>query len=163
MRSSAGGGGGGGGGKFDVVKLQRRDKSKRFYPTYQLLPAYSLGRLRYHDYGGEGYVITRRAAAHLLSFPRTLWEIDELISRFWDVGLSQVLYLNPPVVFHDEIYPSYIESVRRHVWRAHRRRRRRNPLVMGRGMMAGLSRAARRWMQLRELRKQDREIDPYSF
>ena len=95
---------------FDVVKLQRRNDRKRFYPIYQLLPGYNLGRVKFHDYGGYGYVITRQAAAHLLSFKRFHQEIDQLISRFWDTGLEQVLYVDPPVVFHDDTFPSYIES-----------------------------------------------------
>lgn len=149
--------------KFDVVKLQRNEP-KPFYPTYQLLPGYSLGRVKYHDFGAYGYVITLRAATHLLaSFPRTHWEIDELVSRFWDTGLKQVLYVNPPVVFHDDIFPSYIESGRRNARYAHRRLRRKNPLVMMRRTAAGVSRAWQRWKRFRELRKQDQGIDPYSF
>ena len=48
---------------FDVVKLNRRALKKIFIPCERLATGHRVGRVRYHDYGSEGYVITRDAAA----------------------------------------------------------------------------------------------------
>ena len=150
-------------GKFDVVKLQRRD-SAPYFPVHQLTPAHSLGRLKYYDRGGDGYVITRRAAVHLLErFSVTHWEIDQIIPRFWDNGLRNILYVNPAVVMHDELLPSYIEGKRLRARVEHRALLRRSPIVMARRAYAGVERGIRRWRIFRELRRQDRDIDPYGF
>ena len=149
--------------KFDIVKLQRNG-SPPYYPVYQLLPSHSLGRVRYYDRGGYGYVITRHAARHLLErFPTTYWEIDQLIPRFWDNGLMNVLYVNPPVVYHDDVLPSYIEAKRLQARLAHRRLVRRSPVAAARRLYAGAGRSVRRWFRFRELRRRDRDIDPYGF
>ena len=125
--------------KFGIIRLQRRNGSAPYYPVYQIQPPYSLGRVKYHDRGADGYVITRHAAEHLLErFPRMYWEIDWLIPRFWDTGLDKVLYLNPPIVFHDGILPSYIEPKRLPERIAHRRRVRRNVNIAARRFYAGV-------------------------
>ena len=150
-------------GKFDVVKLQRLT-SLPYYPVYQLLRSHSLGRVRYHDRGAYGYVITRYAAAQLLErFPHPVHEIDMIMPRFWENGLRNVLYVHPPVVFHDEATPSYIDHTRLPVRVAHKRAAKRNPIVIGRRLVAGVRRAVYRRIVFRQLRRQDRDIDPYGF
>jgi glycosyl transferase family 25 len=62
---------------FDIIKLNRRSQRKPFLPVGDLTTGHRIGRVRYHDYGNEGYVITRDAARHFLeSTPRMMWEID---------------------------------------------------------------------------------------
>ena len=97
---------------FDIVKLNRRTPSKPFVPCMQLSTGHSVGRVRYHDFGCEGYVITREAARRFLAAtPKMMWEIDQAINYYWDNGLN-VFYLDPPVVFHGGQGDSQIEADR---------------------------------------------------
>ena len=97
---------------FDVVKLNRRSLKKPFIPCESLDTGHRVGRVRYHDYGNEGYVITRDAARHFLeNTPMMMWEIDQAIPRFWENGLN-VFYVDPPVVSQDERGDSQIERYR---------------------------------------------------
>ncbi len=97
---------------FDVVKLSRRTPEKAFVSSMRLPTGHSLGRVRYHDFGCEGYVITREAARRFLaSTPKMTWEIDQAINYYWENGLN-ILYLDPPVVFHDDRGASQIEGDR---------------------------------------------------
>ena len=97
---------------FDVVKLNRRS-SRTFIPCERLETGHIVGRVRYHDYGSEGYVITREAARHFLeNTPMMMREIDQALSRFWENGLN-VFYVDPPVVSHDEQDDSQIERDRK--------------------------------------------------
>lgn len=105
---------------FDVVKLNRRSP-RTFIPCERLSTGHRVGRVRYHDYGSEGYVITREAARHFLeNTPLMMREIDQALSRFWENGLN-VFYLDPPVVSHDEQDDSQIERDRKLARKAHRR------------------------------------------
>ena len=105
---------------FDVVKLNRRSP-RTFIPCERLETGHQVGRVRYHDYGNEGYVITREAARHFLeNTPLMMREIDQALSRFWENGLN-VFYVDPPVVSHDEQDDSQIERDRRRARKAHRR------------------------------------------
>ena len=106
---------------FDVVKLNRRARHKTFIPCHRLSTGHQVGRIRYSDYGNEGYVITREAARHFLeNTPKMMWEIDQALPRFWENGLS-VFYLDPPVVSHDGEDDSQIEGDRKLARRKHRR------------------------------------------
>ena len=97
---------------FDIVKLNRRAPSKPFVPCVQLSTGHSVGRVRYHDFGCEGYVITREAARRFLAAtPKMMWEIDQAINYYWDNGLN-IFYLDPPVVFHEGQGDSQIEADR---------------------------------------------------
>ncbi len=103
---------------FDVVKLNRRSL-RTFIPCERLTTGYRVGRVRYHDYGSEGYVITRDAARHFLeNTPRMMREIDQALSRFWESGLN-VFYIDPPVVSHDEQDDSQIERDRKLARKTH--------------------------------------------
>lgn len=106
---------------FDVVKLNRRSLKKTFIPCERLATGHRVGRVRYHDYGSEGYVITREAARHFLeNTPLMMREIDQALSRFWENGLN-VFYVDPPVVSHDEQDDSQIERDRRLARKKHKR------------------------------------------
>lgn len=97
---------------FDVVKLNRRSLKKTFVPVSVLTTGHRVGRVRYHDHGSEGYVMTRDAARYFLeNTPKMMWEIDQALSRFWENGLN-VFYLDPPVVSHDKRSESQIERDR---------------------------------------------------
>ena len=150
--------------KFDVVKLNRSYGLLPYFPLYRFMRSHSLGRVKYQDHGAYGYVITRHAAAHLLErFPRPVHEIDWIVPRFWENGLHNVLYVDPPVVFHDDILPSHIEHDRTESRSNYRRLMRRNPLVFLQRIRAALRRSLRRFYLFRRLRKSDRDIDPSSF
>lgn len=149
---------------FDIIKLQRRYTHLTYVPVYQLLPSYSLGRVRYSDVGAYGYVITRHAAAHLLQrFPHPVHEIDWIIPRFWENGLRHVFYVNPPVVFHDDILPSYIDGHSERTRTVLRAQVRRDPRIAVRRLTAGMARHYRRWRGFQALRCMDRGIDPFGF
>ena len=150
--------------KFDVVKLNRSYRLLPYFPVYRFMRSHSLGRVRYQDHGAYGYVITKNAAAHLLEqFPRPVHEIDWIVPRFWENGLNQVLYVDPPVVFHDDILPSYIEQDRVESRAAYRRLMRRSPGIVAQRIRAALRRSVRRYYLFRRLRKIDRATDPASF
>ena len=106
---------------FDVVKLNRRSLKKTFIPCERLDTGHRVGRVRYSDYGSEGYVITREAARHFLeNTPMMMREIDQALSRFWENGLN-VFYVDPPVISHDEQDDSQIERDRRLARKEHMR------------------------------------------
>ncbi len=97
---------------FDIVKLNRRSLKKTFVPVSVLTTGHRVGRVRYHDHGSEGYVMTRDAARYFLeNTPKMMWEVDQALSRFWENGLN-VFYLDPPVVSHDARSESQIERDR---------------------------------------------------
>ena len=97
---------------FDVIKLNRRTPSKPFVPCMRLSTGHRVGRVRYHDFGCEGYVMTRTAARRFLdATPTMMWEIDQAINYYWDNGLN-IFYLDPPVVFHGGQGDSQIEADR---------------------------------------------------
>jgi len=127
---------------FDVVKLNRRS-SRTFIPCERLSTGHRVGRVRYHDYGNEGYVITREAARHFLeNTPMMMWEIDQAIPRFWENGLN-VFYVDPPVVSEDERNDSQIERYRA----LSRKKQRRNDgviFVVWRRVVSAIARDIRR-------------------
>ena len=74
---------------FDIVKLQRRNLRRPFIPTMSLPTGHRLGRVRFSDFGSEGYVITREAARLLLErIPRMVRDMDHELSYFWENGPS---------------------------------------------------------------------------
>lgn len=141
---------------FDVVILQRRNLRKRFIACTALTSGHKLGRVRFADYGSNGYVITRIAAERFLgNNHRMTREIDQTLSRFWDNGLN-VMYVDPPVVSHDEEMDSQIEKARR-VNRSTHRQARRRPSVLARRLATGIFRDIRRRIAFRKLLRDDRK------
>ena len=141
---------------FDTVVLQRRNPRRRFVPSVSLPTGHTLGRVRFADYGSNGYVITRDAARRFLEqTPRMIREIDQALSRFWDSGLN-VLYVHPPVVSHDWALESQIEETR-HAKRVAHRPARRTPIVFSRRLAAAVSRDIRRRIIFRRLLREDRK------
>ena len=149
---------------FDIVVLQRRNPRRTFVPCLSLPTGHVLGRVRFADYGSNGYVITRDAARRFLErTPRMVREIDQALSRFWDNGLN-VLYVHPPVVSHDRALESQIEETRDPNRAVHRPARRR-PIVFARRLTTAVSRDIRRRILFRRLLRADRskfgEPPPY--
>ena len=143
-------------GMFDIVKLQRRNLRKPFVPTVTLPTGHRLGRIRFSDFGSEGYVITREAARLLLArTPRMVREIDHVLSRFWESGLA-VLYMDPPVVREDATNFSQIEETRSEERLSHRRRRRREPAVLLRRVAGIIYHDVWRRVAFRRLIRSDR-------
>lgn len=104
---------------FDIVKLNRRSMNKAFIPYRRLTTEHHIGRIRYHDFGAEGYVVTREAACRFLEMtPKMMWTIDQAINNYWENGLN-IYYLDPPVVMHHG-HDSQIEEGRRRSRELHR-------------------------------------------
>ena len=143
---------------FDVVKLNRRS-SRTFIPCERLSTGHRVGRVRYHDYGNEGYVITREAARHFLeNTPMMMWEIDQAIPRFWENGLN-VFYVDPPVVSEDERNDSQIERYRA----LSRKKQRRNDgviFVVWRRFVSAIARDIRRRAAFRRLLRGEIGVTP---
>lgn len=143
-------------GLFDIVVLQRRNPGRKFVPCTALPTGHALGRVRFADYGSNGYVITRDAARRFLErTPRMVREIDQALSRFWDNGLN-VLYVHPPVVSHDRALESQIEETRCERRSLHRSARRR-PVVLARRLATGVARDVQRRLVFRRLLRADRK------
>lgn len=95
---------------FDIVKLSWRQRKAKFHKCVQLLPSFSIGIIKGYDRGSDGYVISRKAARHLVeSFPKMKWRMDHLISRYWENGLV-VGIVNPPVVIENVVLNSQISD-----------------------------------------------------
>lgn len=144
---------------FDVIKLNRRSLKKTFIPCERLATGHRVGRVRYHDYGSEGYVITREAARHFLeNTPMMMREIDQALSRFWENGLN-VFYLEPPVVSHDEQDDSQIERDRK---LARKKQKRADGVlfVAWRRAMSAVSRDIRRRIAFRRLMRGEIGVTP---
>ena len=144
---------------FDVVKLNRRSP-RTFIPCERLDTGHRVGRVRYHDYGSEGYVITRDAARHFLeNTPKMMREIDQALSRFWENGLN-VFYVDPPVVSHDEQDDSQIERERRLARKEHKRAEGVIP-VTWRRVVSAVSRDIRRRIAFRRLMRGEIGVTPW--
>ena len=141
---------------FDIVKLQRRNLRRPFIPTMALPTGHRLGRIRFSDFGSEGYVITREAARLLLErIPRMVRDMDHELSYFWENGLN-VLYLDPPVVREDTAYGSQIQETRSAERLEHRRERLRRPTVLARRVKALIANDIRRRIAFRRVLQSDR-------
>ena len=142
-------------GMFDIVKLQRRNARRPFFPTVALGTGHRLGRVRFSDFGSEGYVITREAARLLLDrTPRMVREIDHVLSRFWESGLN-VFYIDPPVAREEGANDSQIHLTRHQQRLAHRRERRRHPALLARRLRSIICGDIRRRIAFRRLRQSD--------
>lgn len=88
-------------GRFDVINLHDR-KGRPLIDIAQISDSHRLTTTRYNAIGTVSYVISRKAAKHLLdlSFP-VLFEVDVLMNRWWDHGL-QTLVVAPQVVREDD-------------------------------------------------------------
>ena len=146
--------------EFDIVKLQRRNLRRPFIPTISLPTGHRLGRVRFSDFGSEGYVITRDAARHLIErIPRMIRDLDHELSYFWENGLN-VLYLDPPVVREDREYGSQIQDTRSAERLAHRRERLRQPSKLAQRIKGAVANDLRRRIAFRRLLRSDRSMEP---
>ena len=135
---------------FDVIRMNRRSPKKTFIPSERLTSQHKAGRVRYSDYGSEGYVITRDAARRFLATtPKMMWEIDQALSRFWENGLN-VFYVDPPVVFHNEKDDSQIENDRKRS-RGKQRNTDGTAYVLWRREIAATNRKVRQRLAFRRL------------
>ena len=145
---------------FDIVKLQRRNLRRPFIPTISLPTGHRLGRVRFSDFGSEGYVITREAARLLLErIPRMVRDLDHELSYFWENGLN-VHYLDPPVVREDRESDSQIQETRSAERLVHRRERLRRPTILARRVKAIITNDLRRRIAFRRVLRSDRDDAP---
>ena len=145
---------------FDVVKLSRRAPTKSFVPCQRLPTGHRVGRIRYSDYGNEGYVLTREAARHFLEHtPKMIREIDQAIPRFWESGLN-VFYVDPPVVSHGEQNDSQIETDRERS-RLVQKHADSRAYILWRRLVSGVTRELRRRPAFRRLMQGDISVTPW--
>ena len=87
-------------GHFDVISLHDM-KGLPLIDIAQISDSHRLTTTRYNNIGAVSYVISQKAAKHLLdlSLP-ALFEVDVLMNRWWDHGL-QTLLVTPQVVNED--------------------------------------------------------------
>lgn len=88
-------------GHFDLISLYDM-KGLPLIDIAQISDSHRLSTTRYNNIGAVSYVISQKAAKHLLdlSLP-ALFEVDILMNRWWDHGL-QTLLVTPQVVFEDD-------------------------------------------------------------
>lgn len=87
--------------KVDIVNLHFRG-GRTLIDVAQLSPQHRLTSCRYNSIGAESYIITKKAALHLLDHAKPIiHEVDLLINRWWDHGLH-ILTINPPVAHEDD-------------------------------------------------------------
>ena len=145
---------------FDVVKLSRRSATKPFIPCERLPSGHQVGRIRYADYGNEGYVLTRHAARHFLTHqPKMIREIDQAIPRFWESGLN-VFYVDPPVVSHSDQDDSQIESDRRRSRLAQKKAENRT-YILWRRLVSGATRELNRRLAFRRMMRGEISVTPW--
>lgn len=95
---------------FDIVKLSWRKKHRSFHKCVNLLPSHSIGVINGYDNGSDAYVVSRKAARVLVeSFPKMTWNMDHLITRYWESGLV-VGILSPSVVYSNTALDSQISE-----------------------------------------------------
>ncbi len=145
---------------FDIVKLSRRASTKSFIPCQNLPTGHQVGRIRYSDYGNEGYVMTRTAARHFLEHhPKMIREIDQAIPRFWESGLN-VFYVDPPVVAHGEQNDSQIEHDRERS-RLTQKHADRRGYILWRRVVSGVTREIHRRSAFRRLMRGEISVTPW--
>lgn len=93
---------------FDIIKLSWNKRNRKFHKLMDITASHSIGIINDYDYGSEAYVISRSAARHLVeSFPKMQWQMDHVITRYWESGLT-VGILSPPVATTDKSSGSQI-------------------------------------------------------
>jgi len=97
-------------GRFDIISLERR-LMRPLVDIAQLSETHRLTHTQFNNSGATGYIITPKAAHILLerSIP-AIYEVDVLMNRWWDHGLS-FLITQPALVQEDDLestigYPS---------------------------------------------------------
>ena len=88
-------------GHFDVISLHDM-KGLPLIDIAEISGSHRLSTTRYNNIGAVSYVISKKAAKHLLdlSLP-AIFEVDVLMNRWWDHGL-QTLLVTPQVVNEDD-------------------------------------------------------------
>ncbi len=83
---------------FDIIFLHNGKAADRFVALRKLSSTHHLGIFRFHDYGTQGYIITRSGAEKFLSSnPKIVHQLDHSMHAYWESDLS-VYSLNPPTV-----------------------------------------------------------------
>ena len=88
-------------GRFDVIRLHRYKRRRRFLPVRRIGGG-AIGFVRPTDSGSQAYVITREAARRLItSIPRMVQLADHALYEHWTHGLV-VCSIDPPLVYHHD-------------------------------------------------------------
>ena len=119
---------------FDLVSLARRKPERPLIFPHHLMLGRSMGRVRYTEYGAEGYVITREAARHLMtSMTRMRLPVDMELMSFW-VHRLNLFFLDRPAVEHDDDAASQLTPERARIlagWKTRRLRETAYRLQIG--------------------------------
>ncbi len=85
---------------FDFLFLHRNRRDRPYVAIGSLGGGYSVGAVKYSDWGAQSYVVTQQAARHFLErCPQIIDRCDHTLHQYWKHGL-RTLSLDPPVVFH---------------------------------------------------------------
>lgn len=85
---------------FDIIFLHRNHGKKSFVPLAAVNDHFTLGLVRFADWGTQSYVVSRNAAQRILErFPKIVHRTDHTLHAYWENSLATA-YLDPPVAFH---------------------------------------------------------------
>ena len=89
-------------GDFDVIRLHRFKRRRRYLPIRSIGAGRTIGLVRPADSGAQAYVISREAARVLIDrVPRMVHLADHTLYQHWTHGLV-VCSVDPPLILHDD-------------------------------------------------------------
>ena len=89
-------------GAFDIIRLHRFKRRRRYLPIRSIGAGRTIGLVRPADSGAQAYVISREAARVLIDrVPRMVHLADHTLYQHWTHGLV-VCSVDPPLVLHDD-------------------------------------------------------------
>ena len=99
---------------FDILFLHRNKTALPYVALETLEENYSIGAVKYSDWGAQSYIISKTGAKRFLEFyPKIIHRCDHTLHEYWENGLK-ILSLDPPVVFHgnDDTHHSFIREAK---------------------------------------------------
>jgi len=89
-------------GAFDIIRLHRCKRHRRYLPVRSIGAGRTIGLVRPADSGALAYVLSREAARLLIDrVPRMVHLADHTLYQHWTHGLV-VCSVDPPLVLHDD-------------------------------------------------------------
>ncbi len=86
--------------EFDIIFLHRNQSGKPFVRLAPVGDRWSLGLVKFTDWGTQAYVVTRLGAARFLDrYPRIIHRTDHSLHAYWENDLATA-YLDPPAASH---------------------------------------------------------------
>ena len=89
-------------GAFDIIRLHRSKRRRRYLPVRSIGAGRTVGLVRPADSGALAYVLSREAARLLIDrVPRMVHLADHTLYQHWTHGLV-VCSVDPPLILHDD-------------------------------------------------------------